>query len=143
MCHLFSGIPRAGVIVPEVTFCAWVTVTVVPVFAGLLRFSTPGIGHWLAAFALCLGCLISFEVAKVPVVKLKFNAEFSSCRALFPADQQHAGHDQRSADPLPKRNRFAEHGPTQADGHHRARGADQRSAAGTDAANRSRQREHR
>lgn len=69
--HLFSGISRTGVIVLGVTFSALVAVTVVPVFAELLRFSTPGIGHWLSAFALGLGCLILFEVAKVLVVKIR------------------------------------------------------------------------
>ena len=67
--HLFSGIPRVGAIVLGVTFCALVTVTVVPALVEVLRFSTPGAGHWVSAFALGLACLILFEMAKVLVVK--------------------------------------------------------------------------
>ena len=75
--HLFKGVPRVGAIVLGATFVALVAVTTVPALASVFRFSTPTIGHWISAFAVGVGCLFLFELAKLLAVPNR--AELSGC----------------------------------------------------------------
>ena len=62
--NLLRNIPRVGFIVLGATLCALVVVTTVPAIASTLRFATPSPTHWATGFAVGLGCLLLFELAK-------------------------------------------------------------------------------